>query len=228
MLSDLRECVSGETLVMLADGTQVPIRDLVGQTPSVLSMTEDRQIIQAQADLVWSVGIKPVFKVKLESGRSLRATGNHRFCSASGWKQVSELRAGDSLLGVGQNSTFTKNSLIIEDRIVSIIEQGQDEVFDLTVPETASWLANGIVSHNSGAIEQDADMVCFIYRDEVYNKETEDKGIAELIVAKHRAGETDTIRLAWLAEYTLFANLAKDTPGAPIHPNRSDKGDSFF
>src|SRR5206468_6016587 len=53
----------------------------------------------------------------------------------------------------------------------------------------------------SGAIEQDADIVCFIYRDEVYNKETEDKGIAELIVAKHRAGETATIRLAWLAEY---------------------------
>ena len=77
----------------------------------------------------------------------------------------------------------------------------------------------------SGAIEQDADMVCFIYRDEVYNKETEDKGIAELIVAKHRAGETDTIRLAWLAEYTLFANLANDRPGTPVIHARSDKGD---
>lgn len=77
----------------------------------------------------------------------------------------------------------------------------------------------------SGAIEQDADIVCFIYRDEVYNKETEDKGIAELIVAKHRAGETDTIRLAWLSEYTLFANLAKDSPGTPISPIRPDKGD---
>ncbi len=77
----------------------------------------------------------------------------------------------------------------------------------------------------SGAIEQDADMVCFIYRDEVYNKETEDKGIAELIVAKHRAGETDTIRLAWQAEYTLFANLANDAPGTPLVPMRSDQGD---
>jgi replicative DNA helicase len=70
----------------------------------------------------------------------------------------------------------------------------------------------------SGAIEQDADMVCFVYRDEVYNKETEDKGIAELIVAKHRAGETATIRLAWLSEYTLFANLAADAPGTPVPP----------
>jgi replicative DNA helicase len=77
----------------------------------------------------------------------------------------------------------------------------------------------------SGAIEQDADMVCFVYRDEVYNKETEDKGIAELIVAKHRAGETATIRLAWLAEYTLFANLAGDVPGTPVPPIRPDRGD---
>jgi replicative DNA helicase len=77
----------------------------------------------------------------------------------------------------------------------------------------------------SGAIEQDADMVCFIYRDEVYNKETEDKGIAEFIVAKHRAGETATVRLAWLAEYTLFANLAGDAPGTPVGPPRPDRGD---
>jgi len=78
----------------------------------------------------------------------------------------------------------------------------------------------------SGAIEQDADIVAFIYRDEVYNKETEDKGVAELIIAKHRAGETDTVRLAWLSEYTLFANLAKDGPGTPITPSRPDKGES--
>jgi replicative DNA helicase len=77
----------------------------------------------------------------------------------------------------------------------------------------------------SGAIEQDADMVCFIYRDEVYNKETEDRGIAELIVAKHRAGETDTIRLAWLPDYTLFANLSRESPGMPLSPVRADQGD---
>ena len=66
----------------------------------------------------------------------------------------------------------------------------------------------------SGAIEQDADIVAFVYRDEVYNKESEHRGIAELIIAKHRAGETDTVRLAWLPEYTLFANLANEGPGS--------------
>jgi replicative DNA helicase len=59
----------------------------------------------------------------------------------------------------------------------------------------------------SGSIEADADIVAFIHREEVYNKETEDKGIAELILAKHRAGPTGTVRLGWLPEYTLFTNL---------------------
>lgn len=78
----------------------------------------------------------------------------------------------------------------------------------------------------SGAIEQDADMVCFIHRDDYYNKESDQRGIAELIVAKNRAGETNTVRLAWLGQYTLFANLAEGDPsGSPIQPVRSDKGD---
>jgi replicative DNA helicase len=59
----------------------------------------------------------------------------------------------------------------------------------------------------SGAIEQDADVVMFIYRDDYYNKDTELKGISEIIVAKQRNGPVGTIQLAWLAEYTKFANL---------------------
>lgn len=61
----------------------------------------------------------------------------------------------------------------------------------------------------SGAIEQDADAVMFIYRDEVYQPDTADKGIAEIIVAKHRGGPNGTVKAAWLAHCTRFANLAK-------------------
>jgi len=63
---------------------------------------------------------------------------------------------------------------------------------------------------DSGAIEQDADIVMFLYRDEYYNKETEDKGIGELIIAKQRNGETGTIKLAWLGEYTKFATISHE------------------
>lgn len=61
----------------------------------------------------------------------------------------------------------------------------------------------------SGAIEQDADIVMFLYRDEVYNKDTEEKGIAEVIIAKQRNGPIGTVKLAWLSDYTKFTNLAK-------------------
>ena len=59
----------------------------------------------------------------------------------------------------------------------------------------------------SGAIEQDADMVMFIYRDDYYNPETEEKNISEIIVAKHRGGSTGTVKLVWMGQFTKFANM---------------------
>jgi replicative DNA helicase len=61
----------------------------------------------------------------------------------------------------------------------------------------------------SGAIEQDADVVMFIYRDDYYNHDTEKKGVSEIIVAKQRNGPIGTVELAWLPEFTKFANLER-------------------
>jgi replicative DNA helicase len=95
------------------------------------------------------------------------------------------------------------------DRVVEIRADGEEEVFDLTVPGPSSWLADGIVSHNSGAIEQDADLILFIYRDEVYNADSTDKGTAEIIIAKQRNGPIGMVRLTFLGEYTRFENFAQ-------------------
>ena len=63
---------------------------------------------------------------------------------------------------------------------------------------------------DSGSIEQDADMVMFIHRDEYFNHDSEKNGISEIIIAKQRNGPIGTVNLLWLPQYTKFVNLEKD------------------
>ena len=94
------------------------------------------------------------------------------------------------------------------DKVVAIEPAGEAEVFDLTVPGPSSWLADGIVTHNSGQIEQDADLVMFIYREEYYEKESERPGEADIIIAKHRNGPVGDVVLTFQKEYPKFMNFA--------------------
>ena len=76
------------------------------------------------------------------------------------------------------------------------------------MPGPANWLADCLVVHNSGAIEQDADLIMMIYREEVYEPDTPRKGIADIIITKQRNGPTGEVHLTFLGKYTRFENLA--------------------
>ncbi|MGC9220236.1 MAG: replicative DNA helicase [Solirubrobacteraceae bacterium] len=95
VLSDLRECVPGDTPVLLADGSRVTVANLVGTTPEVLSVDAHQRVIRARSDAVWSVGRRPILKVTLASGRVFRGTSKHRVLTDQGWPTIGELQPGD-------------------------------------------------------------------------------------------------------------------------------------
>jgi replicative DNA helicase len=93
------------------------------------------------------------------------------------------------------------------DEVIEVTPLGPQPVFDATVSDNHNFVANGINIHNS--IEQDADVVMFIYRDEVYHPDSPQRGIAEIHISKHRSGPIGKVELTFLEHYTKFANLAR-------------------
>jgi replicative DNA helicase len=93
------------------------------------------------------------------------------------------------------------------DEVIDITSCGMAPTFDATVEGTHNFVADGIIAHNS--LEQDADVVMFLYRDEIYDPESADRGTAEVIVSKHRNGPTGKTSLAFLDHHTRFEDMAR-------------------
>jgi replicative DNA helicase len=98
------------------------------------------------------------------------------------------------------------SSDVFWDKIVAIEPLGPQPVYDATVKETHNFVADGIYSHNS--IEQDADMVILLHREDAYERESPRAGEADLIVAKHRNGPTATVTVAFQGHYSRFVDMA--------------------
>jgi len=92
------------------------------------------------------------------------------------------------------------------DSITTIEPDGVEKVYDLTVPGNHDFIANNIIVHNS--IEQDADIVMFIYRPDQYEKDTVKQNVAEIIIAKHRNGPTGSIELVFMSHLAKFVDAA--------------------
>jgi replicative DNA helicase len=233
VLADLREsgCMPASTRILRADnGEDISLGELVlsQERPLVWSVDDRQRLVPARLVNAFPSGIKPVFKLQLASGRSVDATANHRFLTVDGWVRLDSLPPGSfiavprprsspkpppgSLLGSAGGGTALalaepRTGDLCWDEVVEISPLGMQPTFDATVAGTHNFIADGIVAHNS--LEQDADVVIFLYRDEVYNRDTPDRGTAEVIVAKHRNGPIGVTHLAFLDHYTRFANMAR-------------------
>lgn len=374
-VSDLREsgCLTADTRVLRSDtGAETTMGELFeqgAQDVPVWSLGDDMRFVERHLTHVFSTGVKPVYRLTLASGKTLRATANHPFFTYTGWKGLGELAMGDRLgvprhvngpsarthwsdeqvieaastapvLGVPSevfslpkeqirlflrsvflgvqtvDSSVTVNlprpvaeqvsllllrfgiSTVVEDGSLSVTEsddlvrfsfeiqeieipdagvplgrneqvwgqigdvlseptrvadaltsagvrtsapvltqvasvldaaeldmlavndlfwdtvtsieyEGEEEVFDATVLGNHNFIANGITVHNS--IEQDADMVILLHREDYYEKESTRAGEADVIVAKHRNGPTKTIAVAFQGHYSRFANMVHDS-----------------
>ncbi|BAY15474.1 replicative DNA helicase [Anabaenopsis circularis NIES-21] len=158
---------------------------------------------------VWKTLVVPAMPSVGLTTRLLHSSLRTSYCGSTLYKaNLSRERALKVAKLVQSNELlFLANSDVYWDEIVSIELSGEEEVFDLTVTGLHNFVANNIIVHNS--IEQDADLVIMLYRDEYYSPDTPDRGIAEVIVAKHRNGPTGTVKLLFDPQYTKFKNLAR-------------------
>lgn len=181
-------------LAALADVTANPNVDTIPAEVRDLVVDELARIGMTQRGLAEALGEQYCGGYLLGTDSRPRASSRHRLA------RIADATDSKALAALAQSDVFW-------DEVVEVVPVGERDVYDATVLGTHNFVADGIVVHNS--IEQDADVVMFLYRDEVYNADSQDKDTAEVIVAKHRAGPTGICRLVFLDYCTLFANMAR-------------------
>jgi replicative DNA helicase len=183
---------------------QIELRHLVQRLASPANTNRD--VIPKE---VWYSQILPTMKA---IGMTTRALASSLQISYNGTAlysaNLSRTRADRIASVVGnQELAYLSNSDVYWDKISSIEPDGEEEVFDLTVPNTHNFVAADMIVHNS--IEQDADVVMFIYREAYYNKQTDRENITDIQIKKHRNGPIGDIELYFHPEQRRFSNLER-------------------
>ncbi|MEU3457889.1 replicative DNA helicase [Micromonospora sp. NPDC006766] len=156
---------------------------------------------------VWT-RVREILAEQQMSHREFAAAIGTQFCGSTMWKRApsrSRLAKIASVLDAVDLDLHATND-VFWDEIVSIESVGEQDVYDATVLGTHNFIANGIATHNS--IEQDADVVLLLHRDDYYDKESPRAGEADFIVAKHRNGPTDTVTVAAQLHLSRFVDMA--------------------
>jgi replicative DNA helicase len=203
MLSDLREsgCIANNEKFLLKNQNKnkVVSKKLV----TIKSWNRD-VLVNTKLTKFDFKGVKPTFLITFKDDKTICITSNHRILSKNGWIRASQLQKNTEIYCLLQtaNKSLFKYSY---SKIENITYQGIKQVYDKKIVGFHNYLAKDIVLHNS--IEQDADIVIMLYREEYYKDNNSEEQITEIIVAKHRNGPIGTAKLLFKPSVTSFVNL---------------------
>ncbi|MFK8161841.1 MAG: replicative DNA helicase [Lewinella sp.] len=171
---------------------------------------------------VWRSMVVPAMQEVGLTTRNMQAGIGMNYCGTTLYKTNLSRERAARVASVVKSNELKKlsTSNVYWDQLISITKAKTEEVYDLTVPGPHNFVANNIIVHNS--IEQDADMVMFLYRPEYYGIEEDEqgnslKGTATVIVGKNRHGEAKDIRLAFESDFARFSDL--DDPDFDLLPD---------
>ncbi len=183
------------------------IPDKVFAQPTAAIARFLRHLWSTDGCIKWRLMAVPAMATASITTREMQASLGNAYCGTGLYKQNLSRERAARLAQVVQSSELAKlaQSDVYWDEILSIEPDGEAEVFDLSVEGLHNFVAGDIIAHNS--IEQDSDIVMFIYRDDVYNQETDKKNIADIIIAKHRNGPLGEVSLYFQANQTRFRDL---------------------
>ena len=157
---------------------------------------------------VWDK-VRSALQERQMSHRRLAAAMGTQFCGSTLWKHApsrARLARVAAILHDADLEMIATND-VFWDEVASVESLGEQCVYDATVPGTSNFIANGIHLHNS--IEQDADVVILLHREDAYEKESPRAGEADFIVAKHRNGPTANVTVAFQGHYSRFVDMAR-------------------
>jgi replicative DNA helicase len=219
LLSDLREsgCLSGTNNIYL--NSLDKFFSLKGLLMKKNSQIESKSHFSLQTKIStignsFCTGFKTVYNLTVLGGYKIQLTLNHKLLTTKGWISLKKLEK-NSLVGIFDRYNFPKafssRSILYSSRvsvfsyILSIKEFKILKVYDLWIPELHNFISNDLFVHNS--IEQDADIVLMLYRDNYYSPSRENTNVTEIIIAKHRNGPTGTINLIFDPKIASFTNF---------------------
>jgi replicative DNA helicase len=205
------------TLKILARDLNIPIIVLSQLSRSVESRINKRPILSDLRDSgcfgskqttnfknttikkIFNIGKKPIYKFKTANFCKQTYTAKHKLLTNFGWTSLDNIEFNQKL------QYFYSSNVLVWDYLKFLVYRSIDSTYDIEVKNNSNYLSKNLLSHNS--IEQDADIVLMLYREDYYNKDNSDKGLTEIILAKHRNGPIGTINLIFDSKSLQFKNV---------------------